>query len=280
VRSATAEVIAVLNPQRWLQKPSQISPFFCKFDWFSPNSSPTLCAMTRLSVPALASLMCLWSCQRAAPPVPAAPEFVMGMDLSHHNGRIDWDRVETTEIGFVYFKATEGRSHKDPRFQENWQTAHARGYTVGAYHFFRLCVDGAAQADNFIQSVEMRRGALPPAIDLEYAENCEPKSDAAMAADLNTALLRLEQEYGAAPVIYTTPDFYADHLAGRYQANPIWIRGLGDTPPTLPDGRDWTIWQYDMRGAVAGINGDVDLNRMDESQLSALTASKSTTTPK
>lgn len=193
----------------------------------------------------------------------ATPALVRGIDLSHHNGPVDWDALGTDDVGFLYLKATEGRDWKDPRFQENWREATVRGYDVGAYHFYLLCKSGAAQADNFIQSVEVRRGALPPAIDLEYAGNCEPNGSRDGArGEIETFLEKLEAEYGAAPVIYTTESFYADWISGHFTDHPIWLRKLGDDPPRLADGRDWLIWQYAANGRVAGIDGPVDLNRM------------------
>ena len=186
------------------------------------------------------------------------PVWIEGVDLSHHNGRIDWDLLDQSDIGFVYLKATEGRDLKDPRFQENWREAVTRGWSVGAYHYYRLCVPGEVQAVNFMQSVEVRAGTLPPAIDLEYAHNCSPEgSEAATVAEIRAFLNTLEAEYGQRPVIYTTPAFHADWIAGRFDAYPLWMRSLG-SEPDVPH----VIWQYDMTGRIRGIDGPVDLNRM------------------
>ena len=84
-----------------------------------------------------------------------------GIDLSHHNGRVNWDALSSAPLDFVYLKATEGRDWKDTRFQENWLAASERGWHVGAYHFYLLCRNGAAQAENFIQSVEVREARCP-----------------------------------------------------------------------------------------------------------------------
>ena len=192
------------------------------------------------------------------------PGFI-GIDLSHHNGRIHWEALEAAPVDFLYLKATEGGDWKDPRFQDHWREAKARGWLVGAYHFYRLCRPGQEQAQNFIQSVEVRAGGLPPAVDLEYAHNCEPRGTTAETlAELDTFLAALEIEYGVRPVIYTTPDFHADWLAGRYDAYPLWLRGLGETMPLTLNGRVPDIWQYTMSGRVPGIDGRVDMNRVPD----------------
>ena len=104
----------------------------------------------------------------------------------------------------------------------------------------------------------MRPGTLPPAVDLEHAHNCKARGgrDAALT-ELRAFLGALEAEYGAVPVIYTTPAFHAEWLAGEgFEAHPVWIRSL-EGPPELPH----AIWQYSMKGKVAGVEGNVDLNR-------------------
>ncbi len=189
-----------------------------------------------------------------------------GLDLSHHNGRIDWEQLNAAPVDFLYFKATEGNDWKDPRFQDNWREATSRGWLAGAYHFYRLCAPGTAQAANFIQSVEVRDGALPPAVDLEYAHNCEPRgTPAETLAELKDFLSALEAEYGTRPVLYTTQEFYRDWLAGRYEDYPLWLRALGDDVPETVDGRTPDIWQYTMSARVPGIDGKVDMNRIPAS---------------
>jgi lysozyme len=98
----------------------------------------------------------------ASAPAPLLPPGAEGIDLSHHNGPVDWGRLGTEPLEFVYLKATEGTDHTDPRFQENWQAATRLGWQVGAYHFYLLCREGAPQAENFIRQVEVRPGTLPP----------------------------------------------------------------------------------------------------------------------
>ena len=211
---------------------------------------------------AVALVLAACGAGRDAPDAPGParllPPGAEGIDLSHHNGPVDWGRLGTEPLDFVYLKATEGTDHTDPRFQENWQAATRLGWQVGAYHFYLLCREGAPQAENFIRQVEVRPGTLPPAVDLEHAHNCKARGgrDAALT-ELRAFLGALEAEYGAVPVIYTTPAFHAEWLAGEgFEAHPVWIRSL-EGPPELPH----AIWQYSMKGKVAGVEGNVDLNR-------------------
>lgn len=227
-----------------------------------PSLHARLAIMT-VRFAAFAAVLALTACvpkDAEGPDAGLLPPGARGIDLSHHNGRVDWEALEAESLDFIYLKATEGRDWKDRHFQSNWIEATRRGYHLGAYHFYILCKPWEAQAVNFIQSVEVRGGTLPPAVDLEYAHNCDPyRDEAGTKADLQAFLDRLEAEYGAAPVIYTTPEFHADWIAGSFDRYPLWIRSV-DGPP----GMSHAIWQYSMRGKVSGIKGDVDLNRAAE----------------
>src|SRR5690349_7236247 len=69
-----------------------------------------------------------------------------GVDVSAHQGTIDWPTVAADGVSAAYLKATEGATFRDPAFAHNWQQARAAGLQVGAYHFFTLCRGGAEQA--------------------------------------------------------------------------------------------------------------------------------------
>jgi len=97
---------------------------------------------------------------------------VQGIDISHHQGEIDWDKVSSDEVRFIIMKATEGGDHKDKKFKEYWVKAIAKDIKVGAYHYFSFCKSGELQAENFISSVPVLSASLPPTIDLEYDNNC------------------------------------------------------------------------------------------------------------
>ncbi len=86
---------------------------------------------------------------------PAATEEypIQGFDVSHHQGDVQWHKISPQKYAFVYLKATEGGDFKDRKFQDNWLKAREHGFLVGAYHFYRLCRDGAIQAENFIATV-------------------------------------------------------------------------------------------------------------------------------
>lgn len=186
---------------------------------------------------------------------------VRGIDVSHHQGAIDWPAVATEpDLAFAYIKATEGGDWTDPRFEENWREAQRAGLRVGAYHFFTFCRPPLDQARHFLSIVPRAPGMLPPAVDLEFGGNCSRTPDApSLRSDLAAWLRAVEEAIGARPVIYVTREAYDAFLAGSVLAHPIWIRDVW-TEPRLPDGAPWAFWQFANRGWVRGIPTVVDLN--------------------
>lgn len=186
---------------------------------------------------------------------------VQGLDISHHQGDIDWEALEQEPYQFVYIKATEGGDHKDSRFAENWKQAQAIGLVTGAYHFFTFCKTGEEQAENFIEYVPKTASMLPPAIDLEFAGNCKHRpSREALLTELLEFERLVESFYGKKPIIYSTKRAYRAFLANEtLHGTHIWMRDMLKKPE-LPDGREWLFWQYASNARVEGFTGVVDLN--------------------
>lgn len=189
---------------------------------------------------------------------------IYGIDVSHHQGPIDWPVVAASDISFVFIKATEGGDFTDLRFADNWHDANANsnanGLATSAYHFFTLCRPGGEQAAHFLQTVTLARAGLPPVVDLEYGGNCSARPDKAdFMAELTAFLAPVEAAAGRLALLYVTGEFYEDYLVGRLAANPLWVRNIFRRPQ-LPDERGWVFWQYTNRGRVDGISGPVDLN--------------------
>ena len=88
-----------------------------------------------------------------------------GVDVSHHQGSIDWNRVASAGMSFAYIKATEGGDLLDPAFARNWSGAEEAGLDRGAYHFFTLCSPAEDQAANFLRSVPPQPPMLPRVLE-------------------------------------------------------------------------------------------------------------------
>ena len=128
---------------------------------------------------------------------------VRGVDVSHYQGEIDWKVLGRQDIDFAYIKATEGSSHVDEKFSQNWSESALSGLAVGAYHFFSFDSSGKDQLAHFIQCLPDREGMLPPAVDVEFYGDkaANPPNPADVEQELGTLLEGLEAQYGMVPVI-------------------------------------------------------------------------------
>ncbi len=196
---------------------------------------------------------------------------VHGIDVSHHQGSIDWQAVAGDDVAFAFIKATEGGDYVDPRFEENWVGSAKAGIRRGAYHFFTQCRTGAVQADNFVRTVPKDPRALPHVIDVEHMGPCKQNPQMQnVVGEITIFLNRLEAHYGRRPLIYTTREFHDAYLKNQFPDDDFWIRSL-IFPPRFRK-TQWIVWQYHNRGRRAGIVGPVDLNvvRYEKSDLGLL----------
>ena len=185
---------------------------------------------------------------------------VHGIDVSHHQGDIDWAAVKATEkqaypIRFVFMKATEGGDYKDRRFEENFRRSGEVGLVRGAYHFYNPNTDPISQADFFISQVKLKKGDLAPVLDIER----KPRNKSQLQADLKKFLNRLELHYGVKPIIYTSYKYKTRYLdTPEFDTYPFWIAHY--YVDMLSYSGAWHFWQHTDYGIVPGIEGSVDLN--------------------
>lgn len=194
---------------------------------------------------------------------PLTENYTQGVDVSAHQGRIDWDALARADVRFAYIKATEGGTFVDPRFAANWRDAGRAGLRRGAYHRFTLCRSAAAQAANFIRTVPRAGDALPPAVDVENFQDCASRTAVAQIEEfLNT----VEAHYGTRPILYVTRQFHDAHERD-FPHERFWIRSLY-APPEFRRS-DWVIWQHHNHAQRPGIEAPVDLDafRGDEAAL-------------
>ncbi len=152
---------------------------------------------------------------------------VHGIDVSHHQGEIDWPAVAADGISFAYIKATEGGDHIDRRFAENWAGARAAGLRVGAYHFFTLCRPGAEQADNLLSTMPAGEADLPVAVDFEYPGNCAARPPVAeLHREADAFLERVEAATGRPVIVYSIDGLERRYRMRRHLDRGLWERRL------------------------------------------------------
>jgi GH25 family lysozyme M1 (1,4-beta-N-acetylmuramidase) len=202
-----------------------------------------------------------------------------GLDVSHWQGAIDWAKVGGTERRFVFMKATDDTDYVDPRFVTNRAGAHANGLAVGAYHFARpdpSSGDAVQEAKHFASVADPRPGELLPVLDIETSRHLDQD-------ELTRWALRWAAEVrdrtGVTPLVYTSPNGWKERFGDTKRlaraGSPLWVAHWGVSSPLVPagdwDGHGWVVWQHSSTGHVAGIKGDVDLDKLVGANLGVIT---------
>jgi lysozyme len=181
---------------------------------------------------------------------------VQGVDVSRYQLDVDWNVLkQEAGVQFAFIKATEGSSYQDPYFDYNWATARKAGVLRGAYHFYRAEQSPLWQAKQFIKTVKLRKGDLPPVLDVE---NVDKVDKARLIEDLTVWLQTVEEHYKIRPIIYASLDLYQRHLHHAFPDHLVWIARYSRRQPPLQ--LDWYFWQYSDEMELSGIEGYVDGN--------------------
>jgi len=189
---------------------------------------------------------------------------VFGIDVSKHNGKINWDKLAEQHLDFVFIKATEGKTRLDPRYADNLKGAKKIKVRVGAYHFFKFNRDGAEQAKNFLNRVNIYNLNFAPILDVEESGNFTNRNNPKLVIkEIRKFIAYVEARSSRKVIIYTNEHEYNKYIKGNFLKNPLWICSLDVEPPI---DREWTFWQYAHRGEMIGIKGLVDLNTFNGSK--------------
>ena len=182
---------------------------------------------------------------------------IHGIDVSHDQGNINWSEVMTTDVGFVYLKATDGITYTDPRFHDYMSILRNKDLLYGAYHFFEAEDDPEKQAQNFIQQISAYPLRLSPMVDIEVTKHQKPED---IKKRLKIFLDKVQSATGCSPVIYSYSSFWKLDIGPEFDQHIFWLADYAkkmDAPEMV---NNLTIWQYSEKGRVKGISGPVDLD--------------------
>jgi len=187
---------------------------------------------------------------------------IQGIDISHHQGDIDWEElsgamIKGCPVRFIMVKSTEGASKMDDKFTENFYQAREYGYIRGAYHYYSTKSSARDQAYFFLNKVRLTDGDLPPVLDVEHAPKGMSVED--FQQEILTWLHIVEDRYHVRPILYTYFNFKQEYLSDPVFDNyPYWIAHY--YVDKIEYQGDWKFWQHTDAGRLPGIKGYVDFN--------------------
>ena len=184
-----------------------------------------------------------------------------GIDVSYHQGTIDWKKVKADGIKYAIIRAGYGKTQMDKKFIENICGANTAGIEVGIYWFIyaKDVSEAIENADRCHACISLYKGIIKHKVwaDWEYdSDRKNPQNKASRTAIVKAFCERLES-HGYDVGVYANPDYMKSKFdMSQLSKYPLWLAKYSSSKGSYNP----FMWQYSSKGSVAGISGNVDMN--------------------
>ncbi|AUM94645.1 TPA: peptidoglycan-binding protein [Clostridium botulinum] len=184
-----------------------------------------------------------------------------GIDISMHNGNVNFYSVKNSGINVVIIKATEGVDYVDPLLDQYYNGAKSAGLNIGFYHFMSEKSNPTQQAVDFWNSIKNKQFNILPCLDIET--NTMGRGRTEISNRCIQFLNKFKSLSGYDCMIYTGGYFGRDNLDSRVKEYPGWIAHYGVNQP-METGFKVVGHQYTETGHINGVSGNVDLDNFTD----------------
>ncbi|WP_251861452.1 GH25 family lysozyme [Clostridium sp. Marseille-Q2269] len=181
-----------------------------------------------------------------------------GIDISMHNGNVNFYSVKNSGINVVIIKATEGVDYVDPLLDKNYNGAKGADLNVGFYHFMSEKTNPTQQAVDFWNSIKNKQFNILPCLDIETNNMGRGRTE--ISNRCIDFLNKFKSLSGYDCMIYTGGYFGRDNLDSRVKEYPGWIAHYGVNQPMETGFKVVVGHQYTETGRINGVSGNVDLS--------------------
>ena len=194
------------------------------------------------------------------------------IDVSSHNGTIDFNRVYNAGIEGVFIRCgyrgySTGKFNTDEKFETNYTAAKAAGLKVGVYFYSQAVSrdDAKDEADYVLSILNGRELDLPVAMDVEYGPDGKTGRvyDAKLLNVTETLIInrfvQVIEDGGYSPLLYTNLSIISEKISTSFLTCPVWVANYAST---CSYSGSYNYWQYTCTGSVDGVSGNVDVNVM------------------
>lgn len=190
----------------------------------------------------------------------------VGIDVSSHNGNIDWKKVKASGVDYAIIRVgfrgygEAGTLKLDANFEKNIKGAEAAGLDVGIYFYSQAITvkEALEEASVTVKYIRGHKIKYPVYFDTEFSGGRADKLNKRDRTEIAVAFCEAVKNEGYTPGIYASKSFYNDNLVfsefGNYQ---IWLAHYTEQTNFT---RRYEMWQYTSKGSVGGISGNVDVN--------------------
>lgn len=201
---------------------------------------------------------------------------VQGVDLSYHNGEVDFEELKN-EVDFVILRVgytgySNGKLNADENFKDYIKAANDVGLPVGVYYYSQATskAEAKAEAKFVLRHIKKYDVSLPVFFDFEFAEKDSEKVgrlyeaglDAAENTEIVNEFCKIISDEGYEFGVYASSWMFSNELnVGKIDENAyIWV---ADYNSKVTYSGKYDLWQYSNKGrlnAVSGGERDVDMN--------------------
>lgn len=192
-----------------------------------------------------------------------------GIDVSKHQGNIDWTKVAADGVEFAFIRVglrgygTEGKLVEDEYFEQNIKGALQAGIKVGVYFYSQAITDAELleEANLVLEKIKHYNVELPIVYDVEKVSGGKGRANDLSVEErtrLTALFCQTVQDAGYKPMIYHNMEMGTLMLdLSQLESYDKWFAYYNDE---LYYPYAYKVWQYTEKGAVDGINEEVDLN--------------------
>lgn len=200
-------------------------------------------------------------------------ELVYGMDVSQHNGKINFKKAKRDGIEFVFIRVgytgytkSSFSLNLDKKYKTYIKDATKAGLKVGVYWYSQSTKVSEAkkEANALLKAIKGYSITMPVVFDYEFADTKKGRLDSAKLSKTNMtanalAFLNTVSNAGYDACIYASENFLEEHLyANQISSNfKVWLANYSSK--TNYKG-DYEFWQHTAKGRVSGMRGNVDIN--------------------
>lgn len=184
-----------------------------------------------------------------------------GIDVSYHNGSLDWNKIKSAGVDFAILRAGYGRvaSQKDVKFEEYYNGAKAVGIPVGCYwySYAKSVSEIQTEAEVFLQAIKGKQFEYP--VYLDFEESSQFALGRAKCSEMAKAFLDILENAGYFTGLYSSKShletYFTEDILNRYT---VWVAHYGVSATTYK--YPYAVWQYSETGTLNGISGKFDMN--------------------
>lgn len=185
---------------------------------------------------------------------------IKGIDVSKHNGEIDWSKVKSDGIDFAILRAGFGKydNQKDEFFEENYKSAVKNNISLGAYlySYAKSVEDAKREAKTFIKWLEGKKFDMPVIYDVE--EKAQAQYGKEFVSSIIKAFCEEMEKAGYYVGVYSSKSWFDNYIDDECKKRyDCWVAQWAKENTYKGN---YGMWQFSATGKVKGINGSVDLN--------------------